>query len=193
MKRLVCFLLLVWVCTLGAQTYQNVFDNVLHGAPLSVSFQITSGTQSAADKDSIWIQFPTRSAAAKIDTIADESITTSGFTAGAQTIWNGHARANITVTNVDLALDSLQVIVYALDHNGAVLANDYAYLVFGTPPSWETTLSSAGTKTWVSATKYSALLTGAFPIGTHGLLFIVNINDATASHTGTGLLEVDYK
>ena len=191
MKRILMLLLLA--TALNAQTYQNVIENVQHGAPLSISFHVLSGTQTAVDKDSIWIQFPTRTVAGEIDTIANESITTSGFVADAQTIWNGHARANITITNVNLALDSLQVIVYALDQNGAVLVNDYAYLVFGTPPSWETTLSSAGTKTWVSATKYSALLTGAFPIGTHGLLFIVNINDATASHTGTGLIEVDYR
>jgi len=188
MKKLL-FLLLI-ATALNAQTYQNIFDNVLHGAPLSISFHILSGTQTAVDKDSVWIQFPTRTAAGKIDTLANESITTSGFVAKTQTIWNGHARVSITITNVNLATDSLQILVYALDQNGVAIANDYVYCNFGTPPDFSI---GVVTKSWTTAKKYSAMLTGAFPIGTHGLLFILNINDATANHTGTILFEVDYR
>lgn len=166
--------------------FQPVVDyGPAHGEELTVTVLVTSGEQSAIDKDSIFVQFPGRfnfNDQWLIDTTAiGETLVQAGFDTTRNSLWSGYGEIDILFTNVDLAADSLQIICYSVNRHGDVNTNDYVYLDFSTPPSYTTTANNLD---WTTATSYRASISGAFGFGTHGLLFVVNGWDATASHEG---------
>ena len=166
--------------------FQNVIDyGPIHSKKLTKTVLVTSGSQTTIDRDSIFVQFPSRFDFNKgwvIDTLAaSETLVAAGFDTLRDGIWSGFGEIDIKFTNVDLAADSLQIMCYSVNKHGDIVTNDYVYLSFATPPSYST---SANNLDWTDATTYRASITGAFGYGTQGLLFIVNGWDATASHAG---------
>jgi hypothetical protein len=167
------------------QAYTNVVDfGPLHHAPLeTAAFQVTSGDASSAVPDSIVLQLPSKFDVAHIDTTTGAGIPLSSWVTNRAPLWDGYLVMDLKIVNTDLATDSLQVLAYALDEDGAVIGNDYTYASFATPPTYA---STATIKAWTTDVWYRADFTGAFGKGTYGILFVVRANDATASHTGLG-------
>lgn len=172
----------------AGQAYQNVIDfGPMHHAAVEVSFQVTSGPTSTADPDSVVLQLPGKYRVAVCDTVATAALPSLNWTAKQIPLWDGFLAVDLKIVNTDLAVDSLQVLAYALDEDGKVISNDYVYCSFATPPTYST---SATIKAWTTATWYRADLTGAFGKGTYGVLFIIKANDATASHYGVATLKI---
>lgn len=187
MKKLMFIGLLFILIGTSFGQYTSVEPLTRHGKQLSATFTIQS-----TGYDSILVQFagsvdkePT---IAVIDT--GETVATHWVTNKGNIIWNGYLRVQLVITNTDLATDSLQVLAYALDEDGNVISNDYTYCEFATPPSWD---ESVVTKSWTTAIKYVADLSGAFGEGTGGVLFILDINDETATHVGSANFKVISK
>jgi hypothetical protein len=197
MKKLFIVLFILILCFPLVAQQPTLSFGPWHGLPIEKQFQITSGVQSTIDKDSIFVQFPSKGgnllAAYNYggiisDTLTSgETISNAGWQPGREVLWTGFCEVDLSITNTDLATDSLQVMVYALDEDGSVRVNDYVYLDFSTPPTYST---SASTLSWTSTYNYRGSVTGAFGLGTFGLLFIINSNDATSSHTGVGTLKI---
>jgi len=187
MKTIFTILILA-VCAFGQQ-YNNVIDfGQLHGYALTKTIQVTSGSASVKDVDSVYVQFTGRYNVPVIDTLANEAtITAGGFTAGRTPIWGGTLEIDFYIDNTDLATDSLQVKVYALDLDGNVVYNDYCWASFATPPAYVT---AANVLSWTTLRRYRASLTGAFGKGTGGLLILIDANDATDAHYGVMYLRV---
>lgn len=182
-KRLSLLLVLLVLVSLNNAygQFQNVIDyGPVHAKKLTKTVLVTSGVQSVIDKDSIWVQFPSRfnfNNTWKIDTLSiGETLVASGFDTLRDGIWSGFGEIDIKFTNVDLAHDSLQIMCYSVNKHGEVNTNDYVYLDFTTPPSYTT---SANNLDWTDETTYRASISGAFGYGTQGLLFIVNGWDAS--------------
>ena len=179
----ILFLVLVLFVTGYAQRVDMVDLWTRHGKQLSQSYQMTS------DKtDSIIVQFAgSVNKETTIDTLVTGEAISTVWTNKGDIMWNGYIRIQLTITNTDLATDSLQVIVYALDKDGAVVSNDYVYCGFTTPPSWD---EAVQTLNWTTAIEYVADLSGAFGEGTGGILLCPNLNDATGGHYGTGVFKI---
>jgi len=191
------FILLLALCllitsSLFAQTPVMVYGP-LHTKPLTITVQVESGNQTGLNMDSVVIAFPRklpRGGGAWIDSLADASGAGEAVSdiwtqrdIAAEVVWSGYLEIDIILTNVDLgATDSLQIKAYAIDYDGNVVTNDVVYLDFGTPPSYSV---AAVVKSWTTAVMYRASLTGAFGLGTYGVLLEINVNDVTASKTGS--------
>jgi len=182
--RIFILVMLMSVSVVFGQRYQHVIDyGALHSKPITVTFTASSDTNKY-----VWVQLPTKKDTARADTLKpSESTTTAGFVVGQTALWDGYAEVNIKITNTDLATDSLCVKCWALDENGAKITNDWVYLDFGTPPDWSTAQQILS---WTTATIYRASISQAFGRGTSGFLFEVDMNDATASHTGAFIFKL---
>ena len=180
---IISFLILVLSITSYAQRVSMVDLWTRHGKQLSQSYEMTS------DKiDSVIVQFAgSVNKEVSIDTLVTGAAISTVWSDKGDIMWNGYLRIQISIANIDLATDSLQVSVYALDKDGNVISNDYVYCEFAVPPSWDDTVV---TLDWTSAVNYVADLSGAFGEGVGGILICPDLNDETGSHLGVGTLKV---
>ena len=182
MKR-VLFALLFMASVVSAQ--QPVEALTIHNIP--ARFDSIKIVSASTDLDSLLLMLPTQYAGMSLDTLGDETVSTA-FTRGNPVVWDGIMEVDFWIVNTDLVTDSLEIKVFAVDHGGNVLNNDYIWLQFATPPSFST-----GQKilSWTDGVHYRAKITSAFGIGTYALLFIIDPNDEIA-HTGDGFIEINY-
>ena len=184
-KWIVLLLILVARYVLGQQAIYDV--GPVHKTPLSITVPVTGDSTV-----SVWVQFPGRGGdeGGKIDTLAyGETVATGGWDTDRAVYWSGELEVDVKITNVDLATDSLQIRAYSLDKDGATISNDHVDCDFGTPPTYSETTKANG---WTTATLYRSSLTAAFGKGTFGILFVIDMNDATTGHTGTMIFKANF-
>lgn len=189
MKRSTLFFILLLATTaFGQRPYVETQPTTIHSTYLEQTVKVESG-----EIDSIVVEFQGISninyVDANIDSIASDILPITGWTVEDKK-WSGYCEIDIVITNVDLATDSLIVAVYSLDRQGNIRTNDVVYLKLAVFPSYST---SAYYNAWTTALTYRGAVTGAFGMGTHGLLITIDATDETATHKGSARVRVFLK
>jgi hypothetical protein len=182
MKKVFILLMLLISMAFPQSAVEEYF---YHTGPVAVTDSIH------ADVTSMYImQFSGRgttlSALADLDEITNVNQIPGKWNILLDAKFNGYLIGDVTFTGTG-ALDSLQIKVYPIDKYGYVIVNDYVWGTSGTPPSFSTTVSYLSFTTAVTE-RFD--LSGAFGLGTYGILIYVIQTNETATDVANMNLKI---